>query len=102
MGKRSIDAGAKIFAAILGIAVVGAFGLPKSEAQDTRATPNQRFEISPPGAPDMGPAPMSYHWQQLVRRANDYASFVREALPAASSGNADAQFAVYSAFAFCH
>ena len=54
-----------------------------------------------PGADDMGPDPRPYLWQERILRVTDYATFVGEALPAAERGDADAQFALYAAFAFC-
>src|SRR5689334_21023417 len=43
----------------------------------------------------------SVQWQERLIGFPDYAAFVREATPAAEAGDADAQFALYTAFSNC-
>jgi hypothetical protein len=49
----------------------------------------------------MGPEPKRYPWQEKAASAQDFANVVKEALPAASAGDADAQFAMYGLLRYC-
>jgi len=60
-----------------------------------------RVVVPTPGTREFGRAPVPYVWQEKGLRSPNLATFVREALPAAEAGNADAQFALYGAFSFC-
>jgi DNA-binding phage protein len=51
---------------------------------------------------DMGPHPSPWLWQERLVRATDFALLAESALPAAQAGNADAQFALYGVFSYCH
>jgi hypothetical protein len=58
-------------------------------------------EIPVRGTTSFGPDPVPYVWQERLLKASNAAQFVKQAKPAAESGNADAEFALYGAFSFC-
>ncbi len=93
------------------------FGTPRespilSGAQSTsRESPDSRFDTNTTSTErprellvptnDMGPEPKRYPWQEKAARAQDFGDVVKEALPAASAGDADAQFAMYVLMRYC-
>lgn len=115
MKRPSVGPGVKLFALVCGLSALYFLypETPFTPRQRLVDRPEPRFEEDLPprpppadlrtwGAPDMGPEPVRYEWQERLVLAQAYDSFVAEALPAANSGDADAQFALHLAFVTCH
>ncbi len=79
-------------------------GIPRDApliGTDTAPPAEEKARLVPPGPEDLGPKPKAWHWQEIAVHATNFGKVANDALPAANSGNSDAQFALYALFQYC-
>lgn len=94
-----MNTGGKVFVAILALPVV--LYIAQQVRVDRALRTSPRVVVPPAPAPASRRARLRVEWQEKLIQSPEYAGVVREALPVAEAGDADAQFALYTAFSFC-